>query len=120
MPGSYVLLEEADSDDDAAYNGTNCSYEWRSLKAPTIKGFLLKFVVFITKTPLWGPVYFLFASRSGLFKVCCSSVLASSDLDLCIPFGNHVPQIYPLPTATVVSPISTHVALEQNIALYRL
>jgi hypothetical protein len=87
MPLSYVLLEEANSADDAPYNGTRCSYEWRSLNAPTLKGFLLKIFVFITKTPLWGPLFTLFAARSGLFKVNCRLTLAASRQDLFTPLS---------------------------------
>ena len=70
MPASFVVLPEADSSDDEAYNGTTCSYEWRSLKAPTLKGFLLRLVVCITQSPLWGVFYAFFARRSGVFQVC--------------------------------------------------
>lgn len=68
MPASFAILPEADTDDDDAYNGTDCSYEWRSLKAPTLKGILLRIVVWITRSPLWGPFYSHFARRSGVFK----------------------------------------------------
>lgn len=83
MPSSFVVLPEADSDDDAAYNGTDCAYEWKSLKAPTLKGFLLRLVLWITHTPLWGPFYTLFAKRSGVFKVCVS--YRPGSLVICMP-----------------------------------
>ena len=85
MSSTFVVLPEADSSDEEAYNCTACSYEWKSLKAPTLKGFLLRLVVLITRSPLWGVFYAFFARRSGIFKVClcCTELLPLSPPTYC-------------------------------------
>ena len=108
MPASFVVLPEADSSNDAAYDGTDCSYEWRSLKAPTVKGVLLRLLVWLTWTPLWAPFYAFFARRSGVFKVrsrplkyWCSASTSQQQYDLDNPAAHTQLLLWSVPWETL-------------------
>jgi hypothetical protein len=66
------VLPAADVDDRNAYS-PDVAYDWRPLKAPTVKGFALRMLVWMTRGPLWPALYKLFATRSGVFKVLARS-----------------------------------------------